>query len=168
MAHRLILGVGGKCAGVHGHNEHVVVHAVPAGEFDMNQGNMCMDFADAKGVWHQFIDNVVDHAFQLGNTDRLIDYFRINEPDKVPRLLVTHGDPTTEMLCMVLIRKFHALCGDALRLRRLEIEETPTNTVAFDVPVDATKRTIYDFLNAPVDTSNWWDRPDMTINDITL
>ena len=166
MAHRLLVETESKCAVPHGHNEHVIVRleATAPGRLD-GAYNMVASFAAAKARWHRWIDEAVDHTLHLAETDPLLDFFRNHEPTRLSRLLITPGDPTTEMLALCFMTKLDAfLEHDGLRLRCAEvrIEETPTNTVAF-----AGNPT--DFLPARAEAASrppWWRRPDMSINDL--
>lgn len=160
MAHRLISGCSAKCATPHGHNEVVTVRLAAIASRPLDQHiNMVEEFAQAKATWHQWLDQCVDHAFQLSDQDPLIDYFRDLEPDKVSRLLITPGDPTTEMLAVCFMSKLNAfLQNDSSGLHCVEVtvEETPTNTVTFD------GNPIHHLGLEPA----WWNRPDFSINDL--
>ena len=162
MAHRLVAGESAKCAVPHGHNETVTVRlqAVRPGRLD-GAANMVEPFERAKSAWHRWIDGHVDHALELSGSDPLVGWFRACEPQRLGRLLVTPGDPTTEVLACCMMAKLAAfLAADGGRLRCVEIrvEETPTNTVVFDGdPLAA--------LPAAATGARWWTRPDMSIND---
>lgn len=160
MAHRLITGCSQKCAIPHGHNEIVTVRLAPTSPSQLDQRtNMVEEFGAAKSTWHKWIDNHVDHAFQISDRDPIIHYFQEYEPDKLPRLLVTPGDPTTEMLCVVFMNKlnrFLAQQESQLRCIALEIEETPTNRVKFSGTPE----------NHLPTGSAWFNRPDYSINDL--
>ncbi|MEI9904849.1 MAG: 6-carboxytetrahydropterin synthase [Asticcacaulis sp.] len=83
----------------HGHNEFVAVSLQPretAKGMDWGDANYAASFADLKRHWHAFVDDALDHAFQLGHDDPMIGYFQAHEPELLPRLLVIQGDPTTE------------------------------------------------------------------------
>lgn len=168
MAHRLIADGGGKCAVPHGHNELVVVKLEATGARRLDgAGNMVEPFETAKARWHRWIDEQVDHAFQLSDRDPLIDYFREREPDKLRRLLVTPGDPSTEILAACFKAKLSAFLeedGNHLRCIEVKVEETPTNAVTFSGdPADVLpKRAAGD--NRPA----WWRRADMSINDLDV
>jgi 6-pyruvoyltetrahydropterin/6-carboxytetrahydropterin synthase len=161
MAHRLIAGGSEKCAVPHGHNEMVTVRLQAVQPVPLcGHVNMVESFERAKTTWHRWIDNHVDHAMQLSSRDPLLDWFREMEPARVPRLLVTLGDPTTEMLAACMLSKinaFLAMDGGRLICRHIEIAETPTNTVTFEGdPRDV----------LPPVAQAWWTRADMTINDL--
>ncbi len=161
MAHRLLSGKSPKCSIPHGHNEFIRVHlcSLKVSSLD-NVDNMVTNFADAKNCWHEFIDKHLDHSFQLSNTDPLINYFKENEVEQLKRILITPGDPTTEVMCACLMSKLDLILeslNSSLRCNQFELEETPTNTV------------ILSGLNsyqAHLPSGNyWWNRSDFSIND---
>ncbi|MAQ14537.1 MAG: 6-pyruvoyl tetrahydropterin synthase [Sandaracinus sp.] len=152
MAHRLASGSSLKCATPHGHDEYVVVELEPQdhGRLD-GEANMVVEFARAKGRWHRFVDERLDHGFQLGERDPLLALAREHFPDW--RLVVTPGDPTTELMAACLAAKCQAILDDegvVLRVRRLTLEETPTNAVVVEG----------DFRALLPRADGWWSRPD--------
>ncbi len=160
MAHRLISGNSEKCATPHGHNEFVTVRlmATQPSRLDGHM-NMVEPFERAKAAWHRWVDNHVDHAFQLSDRDTLIDWFRLHEPHRLTRILVTPGDPTTEVLACCMMAKLNALLvddGARLICTEIEVQETPTNTVRFTG----------DPLPMLPPGAQWWTRADMSINDL--
>jgi 6-pyruvoyltetrahydropterin/6-carboxytetrahydropterin synthase len=161
MAHRLLLDVAPKCSIPHGHNETVTVRLVATRPAPLDgAANMVEPFERAKAQWHRFIDEAVDHAFQLNEADPLLAHFIAAEPHRLPRIMLFPGDPTTEALACCLMAKlgaFLAADGGRLRCAELRIEETPTNTVSFDGDPDAA---------LPFPGDRWWRRPDMSINDL--
>jgi 6-pyruvoyltetrahydropterin/6-carboxytetrahydropterin synthase len=163
MAHRLIAGSSVKCATPHGHNEFVTVRiqAVEPGKLD-GHVNMVETFERAKSTWHRWIDEHVDHCLQLSDSDPLLDWFRVHEPDRLGRILITPGDPTTEMVACCMLAKLRAILaaeGGRLRCQHIQLEETPTNTVTFD----GDPLTV--LPHAPPQGA-WWLRADSTINDL--
>lgn len=166
MSHRLFNLKNSKCFVPHGHNEYVKVYLVGNSDMPLD-GNLNMNngFSTLKSTWHNWIDNAVDHSMQLSNLDPLLDYFKENEPENLPHLLITPGDPTTEILAACFYAKINAFLksdGIDMRCNRVEIEETPTNTVIFTGDPDkAISTEHYGGPEIP-----WWKRPDMTINDL--
>jgi 6-pyruvoyltetrahydropterin/6-carboxytetrahydropterin synthase len=162
MAHRLISGLSPKCAVPHGHNEFVTVRlrAAEPNRLD-GEANMVEPFERAKRLWHRWIDDYVDHALQLSAADPLLSWFEEREPERLARILVTPGDPTTEMLACCFkakLSRFLDAEGGRLRCIEVRVEETPTNSVTFDGnPTDA--------LPAGLGEDRWWQRPDMSINE---
>ncbi len=162
MAHRLILGAEEKCATPHGHNEHVIIELKPTMPFSLGGANALASFAQIKGRWHAWIDDQVDHALQLNAADPLIEYFRVQEPRRCARLMVFPGDPTTEAACILFFFKLRAFLmadGAPFAAQRIRIEETPTNSVQVDAA-------FIEGLEVARDTGLWWQRADMSINDL--
>ena len=166
MAHRLMADARSKCAVPHGHNELVTVklQAIAAQRLD-GVANMVEPFEIAKGCWNRWIDEEVDHALQLSDRDPLIGYFREHEPGRLARLLITPGDPTTEMLAACFMAKLNAFLakdGSDLRCVEVVVEETPTNTVTFaGDPADVLPE-----RPAAANRADWWWRADSSINDL--
>jgi len=162
MAHRLRFDHNSKCMTPHGHNEFVVVSLQPKAPatIDWGAANYAASFADLKRHWHDFIDEALDHAFQLGHDDPMIGYFRDHEPELLPRLLVIAGDPTTEAVATALYIKLNAILAAHLpsfECVRFEIEETPTNGVVLTPP---------DLAACPIRLGDWCHRADLSLNDL--
>lgn len=165
MGHRLISGSSERCAIPHGHNEFVTVtlQARTPARLDGAQ-NMVVPFAEAKQRWHAFIDTRLDHSFQISSVDPLLDWFRQHEPQRLDRLVVTPGDPTTELMAALLYAKLQAFLrdeGDVLVCTSLTLEETPTNTVCLtggpEIFLPECSGTPSDF---------WWHRADCSLSDL--
>lgn len=166
MSHRLFNLKNSKCFVPHGHNEYVKVHLVSDGDDALDGSwNMSNGFKSLKSTWHQWIDDAVDHSMQLSNLDPLLDYFKSNEPENLKYTMITPGDPTTEVLAVLFYSKINAFLNAQdinMRCNRVEIEETPTNTVIFSGdPLKAISTDQYQGPEIP-----WWQRADMSINDL--
>lgn len=161
MAHRLRADRSSKCATPHGHNEfvRVTLNAKSPDTVKWGQSNYAQSFDALKRDWHRFVDEALDHAFQLGADDPLIGFFQAHEPDLLPRLLIIPGDPTTEAVALALYHKLNAILSAQVpdfECVRFEIEETPTNTVIL-TPED---------LNHGPRLAEWCHRADLSINDL--
>ena len=108
MAHRLLAAPSSKCVIPHGHNEIVSVRLEPHEMFQFGGANALAPFEAIKKRWHAWIDNAVDHAFQLDANDPLINYFREHEPERLSRIMTFQGDPTTEALAASFWLKLEA------------------------------------------------------------
>ncbi len=154
MAHRLTSGCSTLCATPHGHNEHVTVELRAKTDAALDgQTNMVVEFAKAKSRWHAFVDGAMDHALQLAETDPLLAFADANYPDW--RVVVTPGDPTTELVAALLLSKCQAILDDEglpLVVTRVLLEETPTNTVIAEAAALA-------LLPAG---EGWWTRADQS------
>ncbi len=158
MGHRLIAGASEACALPHGHNECVTVHLALTEPMPLDGlANMPVSFEQAKGRWHRFVDTRLDHALQLADGDPLLGWFRAHEPARAARIVVTPGDPTTELMAGLLLAKLSAMLADdggLLRCVSLTLQETPTNAVSLTA----------DALSLlPSRPDGWWRRADMSI-----
>ena len=157
MAHRLLSGAAPRCSVPHGHNEVVAVDIVASEERPLDvHTNMLAEFSVVKKRWFHWIDEQVDHSFQISHTDPLIGYFREHEPKTLMRCLITPGDPTTEIRAACFMAKLNVfLSGQDLVCSRLTIHETPTNSVVFTGdPTQVLPSGDY-----------WWWQCDDSIND---
>lgn len=161
MAHRLLATQSPKCAIPHGHNEFVTVRLEPQTRFRFGGANSVAPFEQVKQRWHQWIDEHVDHALHLDETDPLLDFFREREPHRLSQIMTFQGDPTTEALAACFWLKLSAFIADdklPFILREVRIEETPTNTVIV-TPAS------YDPATCGLRANTWPWRADMSIND---
>lgn len=161
MAHRLTSGAAPGCAVPHGHDEVVTVEIAAAGAATLDaKTNMLVEFDQVKRRWFDWIDGAVDHSFHLADSDPLVAWFQRQEPGLAGRLLVTPGDPTTEIRAACYHSKLSAFLAaenPAYQCRRLVIQETPTNAVEFSGLSAAC------FLPGG---GRWWTRADQSINDL--
>ena len=103
----------------------------------------------------------IANTFHVSSKDPIIEYFKENEPDLLSRLLITPGDPTTEIRSACYYAKLSSFLKtkeEDLICVGLQIQETPTNAVRFNC-ADITK-----FL--PSGTDHWWNRSDLSINNL--
>lgn len=163
MGHRLISGEAPACRVPHGHDEVVTVDilAVDANLRLDPKTNMLAEFDRVKRRWFQWIDNAVDHSFHISDQDPLLGFFRTTEPYLLDRLLVTPGDPTTEIRAACFKAKLGAFLSQdepGFCCDRLLIQETPVNAVE----IRASKLERY----LP-EGDHWWHRADLSINDLS-
>jgi len=160
MAHRLTSGAAPRCGVPHGHDEVVTVEIAAKSETGLDPAtNMLAEFGAVKRRWFDWIDGAVDHSFHLCDTDPLIDYFRENEVEILPRLLITPGDPTTEIRAACYMTKLNAFLAEdqpELHCVKVQIDETPTNAVVFSGVAESLLP----------DGDHWWARADGSINDL--
>jgi 6-pyruvoyltetrahydropterin/6-carboxytetrahydropterin synthase len=124
---------------------------------------MVLEFKRAKHDWHQWVDDHMDHTFQVNSKDKLIDWFRAHEPERLSRILVCPGDPTTEVLAALWQSKAQAFMDSAqsgLLVEDVLLEETPTNSVMLK-GVRAFER----HLPISAEGRFWWERADASIHD---
>lgn len=159
MAHRLSEGAAARCETPHGHNEFVSVRLTPRGGFHLDGArNMMVEFSEAKGRWHRFVDEHLDHALQLSDRDPFVKLVETHYPDW--RLVLTPGDPTTELMASLLACKCQAILdevGTPLVVSGLTLQETPTNSVVLGSGAIGFAEQLADG-----NTSGWWRRGDFS------
>jgi 6-pyruvoyltetrahydropterin/6-carboxytetrahydropterin synthase len=163
MGHRLISDAAPNCRVPHGHDEVVTVELVSEENVALNpRTNMLVEFDQAKRRWFDWIDESVDHSFHLNAEDPLVGFFRDHEPHLLGRLLLTPGDPTTEIRAACFKSKLSCFLqhdNPGLRCASLTIQETPTNAVVCEAA---------DPAKMMPDGDHWWSRADTSINDLSL
>jgi 6-pyruvoyltetrahydropterin/6-carboxytetrahydropterin synthase len=162
MGHRLLGEAAPNCRVPHGHDEVVTVDLVSARNAGLDPAtNMLVEFDQAKRRWFEWIDRAVDHSLHLNAADPLVTYFAESEPRLLPRLLITPGDPTTEIRAACFKAKlgaFLAAENPALVCAVLTIQETPTNAVSCALAAPA---------SILPEGGRWWERADLSINDLS-
>ncbi len=160
MGHRLMGEAAPNCRVPHGHDEVVTVELASRGNAGLDPAtNMLVEFDQAKRRWFDWIDDAVDHSLHLNAADPLVAYFQNNEPYLLPRLLLTPGDPTTEIRAACFkskLSRFLDLDNPGLTCLTLTIQETPTNAVTCSAPEPQALLPGGD---------HWWTRADLSIND---
>ncbi|MCB0348703.1 MAG: 6-carboxytetrahydropterin synthase [Bdellovibrionales bacterium] len=150
-----------KCAQPHGHTWNIEVTLSKEVASLHPDTNILVTFETAKKKWHEWIDEHVDHSLMINAKDPLVAFMRVDNPNG--RLLVTPGDPTTEILSILFKAKLEAfLKSDGLDLycKHIKIDETMTNSVAFSGSVD-------NYLPSdPSGSAYWWNRPDFSTHDL--
>ena len=163
--HRLIEGEnrGTLCTQPHGHTWNVKAYFSPLKEKLLNQKeNTIILFSKIKAKWHVWLDEAVDHSFIFNQQDPLLTFMREDLP--FGRHVVVPGDPTTEMVAVVLKAKLETfLKGGNLPItcHKLILNETQTNgIICTDDPA----------IHLPQPDNGitpWWLRNDFSTNDFT-
>lgn len=161
MGHRLTSGAAPNCRVPHGHDEIVTVDIVHVRNAGLDPAtNMLAEFDRVKRRWFRWIDKAVDHSFHIADSDALLEFFRSQEPELLGKLLVTPGDPTTEIRAACFKSKLGAFLAQDepnFSCDRLVIQETPANAVEIGIT---------DFATVLPAGDHWWARADDTINDL--
>lgn len=127
MGHRLCGDSSPKCQTPHGHNEIITLELSSAEDCLDGDENMAAEFGAMKGQWKRFLDEFLDHAFQMNENDPLRPVFEQNKF----KLVLFPGDPTTEMLagCLFSKARYFMQALPTLTIRSITVEETPSNIV---------------------------------------
>jgi 6-pyruvoyltetrahydropterin/6-carboxytetrahydropterin synthase len=165
-AHRFLGTASEQCRTPHGHNWFVRITVIADEPVALDADrNMLGEFKKTKTEWHRFVDERIDHSFQLNGKDPLIDWFRTHEPARLDHILTTPGDPTTEMLAVLWQCKAQTIlstAGTGLLVSEVHLEETPTNSVSV-IGAHAYREHLPATL--PDGRPPWWMRADSSIND---
>ncbi|MBX9767133.1 MAG: 6-carboxytetrahydropterin synthase [Bdellovibrionales bacterium] len=167
-AHRLIEGVNKNtlCSQPHGHTWNVEVEIVERETRALDGGaNVIAPFSEVKGLWHQWIDQHVDHGFFFNVRDPMLKFILEHNPEG--RHVVLPGDPTTEVIAATFFLKLSAFLAKTqpqLKLKKLTIHETQTNSISLEGNAEQ-------FLPAGAQgsgtQSRWWARADFSTHDLS-
>lgn len=133
-AHRFLKTSSKSCMTPHGHTWYATLCLqFMASQLDDSQ--MTVEFSAMKKDWKALIQNVFDHSYMHNSMDPVVDVLKAN--GGAPRLIPFPGDPTTEMIALLLFRKMDSLLSQSPHSSRMSItairlQETPTNTVLCD------------------------------------
>lgn len=126
-AHRFTQG-STKCCTPHGHTWYARLTLTPR-ESSLDSQQMVQEFSQAKKEWKSFIQDFVDHRFFHHQADPILGSLRAHIPGF--RGLEFPGDPTTEFIAALFLRKAHQLYKNSKLIpTKIELQETPTNTVS--------------------------------------
>lgn len=120
---------GSQCRNLHGHR--YVLELTLRGRINDTPGasdrGMVMDFADVKSLATKHLVALWDHAFLVYEGDTLVREFLASMPDH--KTVVLARIPTVENLAVeafrILAAVYNERYGDALRLARVRLYETP-------------------------------------------
>lgn len=121
--HRL-LGHGGKCRHLHGHNGRVAIE-ITADE--LNELGLVIDFADIKSIAKAWIDEHLDHRMLLCADDPLLPTLRAaDEP-----VYVMDDNPSAENIARLI---FDALVERGLAVAAVSLWEGDSSAARYQPP----------------------------------
>jgi len=132
-AHRFTQSTSPACMTPHGHTWYATLHIKTSG--GLNQNDMSVEFQQVKSEWKSLITQVFDHSFLVNQSDPLLEALAQIHPSA--RLIAFPGDPTTELIALLLFNKCEAFMAHSpwkqqLTVTGITIDETPTNTIHCD------------------------------------
>lgn len=167
-AHRFTKSCFDSCATPHGHTWYATLKVSADRNDQFKKTEMVAEFATMKRQWRKLIDDTFDHSFMVNAEDPLIKPLVEILPGA--RLIEFPGDPTTELIAMLLLHKMKVILAEAartapeldgLRIDAVVVEETPTNTVTCRssqcIPSSGEYRGFV----------GWWCLPDVTLRSCT-
>lgn len=114
--HRVV-GQGGKCEHLHGHNYrvHFTIEAV-----DLDEVGRVLDFGDMKTILAAWVEREWDHRFLVWKDDPLRDALLAADPSCV----TTEFNPTAENMGAFLLDKANDLLPSGVRCVSVRLDET--------------------------------------------
>ena len=162
-AHRLTSAASPMCQTPHGHTWHVTIHW-RAKENALNDANMAAEFAQVKGPWKKFVKETLDHSFFHHSSDPILPALR----DSIPQFrgLPTPGDPTTEMLAVLFLKKcmsfYESQTDIDVEPYAIDLEETEVNSIFLNCQDTIFKATV---SRLP---KGWWNSTAIEDRSIEL
>ena len=134
--HRVV-GQGGKCEHLHGHNYRIYFNCVPdtlarikeqsreglSGPPDLDRVGRVLDFGDIKDRLCSWLEFSWDHKFLVWSQDPMVTTLKDLDPDGV---MVVPFNPTAENMAEYLVKVIgpERLKGTGVNLIAVKIEET--------------------------------------------
>lgn len=139
VSHRLFESPG-KCENLHGHSMKVILGL--EGPIN-NHGMMCgLDFGEVKKKFRDHLDTCYDHHTLLNEADPWskpmvpIDVLEnaqaVLVSQRLPGLITTPGDPTTENIACWVAKQMQSFFGETVRY--VEVWETEVNMARWERP----------------------------------
>ena len=100
-AHRFTQSASPACMTPHGHTWYATLHLKSTAP--LNSEDMSVEFTQLKSSWKEFITEVFDHSYMCNYQDPLIEPLLV--VNKNARLLLFPGDPTTELISLLMFSK---------------------------------------------------------------
>lgn len=118
-----------KCATLHGHRYVALITVRAEG---LNDSDQVVDFSIVKSLVGSWVDTNWDHTTILNQLDgSMIEALRVTHTEPYHRRIVlVPGDPTAELLAVLLLRKSQELLDghrsrNGLVIERVRLYETP-------------------------------------------
>ncbi len=162
-AHRFLNSASPSCMTPHGHTWHATLHLKSLRP--LNTENMVVEFSKVKAFWKELLSDVFDHSYLCNSQDPLLEVIWASNPNA--RLMRFPGDPTTEMISLLLFRKCDLVLQashlkDAVKVSGITVEETPTNSIQCS-------REFYMENIGPYEKNlSWWNTTEVTNRDFSI
>lgn len=120
-----------QCRNLHGHRYviEITLEGSVIEEETISENGMIMDFSDVKSIAKELVVNVWDHAFLVYKGDDAVLSFLNTMPNH--KTVIFPTVPTAENMAAeafkILNPKYEDTYGNALKLKRIRLFETPNN-----------------------------------------
>jgi len=154
-AHRFLAG-SEKCKTPHGHSWYATL-SFSAMDQDLDSNQMSQEFSRLKAPWKEFILETADHSYLHHFNDSLAKTLRA-EVDENYRLLAFPGEPTTELIASLFLKKALIMYSESpIKPFQIYIEETQTNRLRM-TPKALEQIESQLQLAAPKYQEAWWNQ----------
>lgn len=162
-AHRLTSSSSPSCQTPHGHTWFVTV-SLSAQKTELDENNMVTEFANTKKSWKKFIQEIVDHSFFYNQNDPIVS--SLKEHISNFRGLAFPGDPTTEMIAILFLKKAEVLFSNKEQIvKEIFLEETQVNSVRLHTQSEVYQSTIAKLEKLYPDS--WWQSSSLELRNFT-
>lgn len=133
-AHRFLNSDSVPCMTPHGHTWYATMSLRYTGG-SLNSSQMGVEFTTAKKGFRELIQQTFDHSYLHNLNDPLIPVLKESHP--ACRLIPFPGDPTTEMVALLLFHKMTVVLESQdnklpVEVDAIRVQETPTNQIVCD------------------------------------
>lgn len=156
-AHRFLESPSLPCQTPHGHSWHATLGLEFRGSH-LDKNAMATPFEEVKKDWKKLLSDTLDHSFFHHWQDPLADSILKVHPEA--RLLPFPGDPTTELIGLLLFSKMDTIFGKiglekSMKVSSIKVEETPSNCVTLSS--DFYQKSKESFSNF----NGWWNNTEL-------
>ena len=154
-AHRFLNSDSIACMTPHGHSWHATLGLQYLGK-KLNNSQMTVEFSVLKKHWKELIQQTFDHSYMHHYNDPIVEILKNGTAS--PRLIPFPGDPTTEMISLLMFHKMETIIQqsdfkDLVQVAFIKIDETPTNSITC-------QRDFYiDEIGSLREVKAWWTSP---------
>ncbi len=156
-AHRFLSSSSLPCKTPHGHSWYATMTVAFKSKV-LNDNQMSVEFSAIKTHWKNLIDQTFDHSYMHHHKDPVAELLIKETPS--PRLVSFPGDPTTELISLLMFHKMKLIIdqaefSDLVEIHQIAIEETPTNTVVCDKDFYTTSFAAFSHIDG------WWSTSEI-------
>lgn len=157
-AHRFTQSASPACMTPHGHTWYATLHLKSL--VGLNAQDMSVEFSQLKSNWKEFISSVFDHSYLCNHKDVLIEPILASNPNA--RLLPFPGDPTTELIALLMFSKAEQFLQKTpwqknIQVAGITIDETPTNSIHCDAAF------FKEYFQQYSSFEGWWSMPGLLL-----
>jgi 6-pyruvoyl-tetrahydropterin synthase len=159
-AHRFVNSSSPACMTPHGHTWYATLHLQSLK--NLNSENMVVEFSKVKSFWKTLLSDVFDHSYLCNSQDPLIESILKTNPEA--RLMRFPGDPTTEMISLLLFHKCDLVLKQTsltefVKISGISVEETPTNSIF------CSREFYAENIQHLKNQKSWWNTTDVLNRD---